>query len=846
MSLQECIVRAADAGIINNAKQADLLNDYQLNYQKYIDKKLSPEDAAKQAGIDTFDELKFKSAQKTRRAVIDYKIKKQFEIDAQRYLEENPKKKGLSAFLQEKVFFSELAEGRTKTPSVEERINVTQGRLDEIFINVLKEFRHNLLGVNKNKATMRLMGKEIFEPGSTGNKSAEEIAKAWIAAAEEARKLFNAAGGSIPKFERWHLPQVHNEILIRDVGYDVWRKFLDDNDILDVDNMIDYSTGKPFTSYKLEMALTDVYNTIATKGHSKDKKKVNSSSFANRKTDHRFIQFKNYEAWDAYNIKFGKGNVFDAMVGHIKSMSRDIGMMQILGTNPKRMLEWMGEFDLAQISKKQNTIKGKEFNKLEEQNSKAQRILNDAYNFYTGTLNDPESVAVARFFGGMRDLTSAMYLGAAAFMGIGDFNLTRTTSRFHKIPAIKAVASNLKMFSQGLKQGDSEMVKVAASSGMIAEHWSTIASGMARVSADDTQRPEITRRIADFVLRTTGLSWLTQAGRWGAGLETMAYLGRQVGLTFDELKIKNPAGHEWLRKNGVNNSTWEVIRKTELFSMENGAQFLRPTDILKRTDLPEEVLEDAFHKLSTSIQEFQNFAVPIAMSKPTVRIQGSNKAGTFKGELLKSVMQFKQFPLTFSFTHLRRGFGRKTAMGKLAYLIPLIVSTTGMGYLAHELKQLTKGKDPTNLEKMDNNQRAGFIFNQMLHGGGLGFAGDFLFGGRYGGAKGGIGALVGAVPMLGMELIDFLFVNPYRSMKGDDINYTGKLADLLKKNFPGGSMWYARLALERFIFDQIQELIDPKYMQKRSRVNTRIRKEGTGNYFWKPGDLKPDRSPEFR
>ena len=105
MSLQECIVRAADAGIINDAKQADLLNDYQSNYQKYIDKKLSPEDAAKQAGIDTFDELKFKSAQKTRRAVLDYKIKKQFEFDAQRYLEENPKKKGLFAFLQEKVFF---------------------------------------------------------------------------------------------------------------------------------------------------------------------------------------------------------------------------------------------------------------------------------------------------------------------------------------------------------------------------------------------------------------------------------------------------------------------------------------------------------------------------------------------------------------------------------------------------------------------------------------------------------------------------------------------------------------------------------------------------------------------
>ena len=40
---------------------------------------------------------------------------------------------------------------------------------------------------------MALMGREIFEPGSTGNKAAEELAKAWIATAEQARKLFNAA-----------------------------------------------------------------------------------------------------------------------------------------------------------------------------------------------------------------------------------------------------------------------------------------------------------------------------------------------------------------------------------------------------------------------------------------------------------------------------------------------------------------------------------------------------------------------------------------------------------------------------------------------------------------------------
>ena len=44
------------------------------------------------------------------------------------------------------------------------------------------------LGGVRNKATLVTMGREIFNPGSTGNKAAEELARAWIETAETARE----------------------------------------------------------------------------------------------------------------------------------------------------------------------------------------------------------------------------------------------------------------------------------------------------------------------------------------------------------------------------------------------------------------------------------------------------------------------------------------------------------------------------------------------------------------------------------------------------------------------------------------------------------------------------------
>ena len=67
MSFRDCIVSAKTQGLLDDQKQLDLLNEYDETYKKYIDEGMGSEGAAKQAGLDTFNQMKVNAAQKIKK-----------------------------------------------------------------------------------------------------------------------------------------------------------------------------------------------------------------------------------------------------------------------------------------------------------------------------------------------------------------------------------------------------------------------------------------------------------------------------------------------------------------------------------------------------------------------------------------------------------------------------------------------------------------------------------------------------------------------------------------------------------------------------------------------------------
>ena len=851
MSFIKCVTNAVAEGIIPKEKEVKLRKMVDELTETYIGRGDTLEVAETKAAKDAYFAFTVEANNKKRQAVLQAFADER----ATEYLLNYKNKKGEAdpgEALQHIIGFMDTPEGSVRFLNVETRMRVINGQSSAKMYEVLESFRLNVLGETKNKATLKLMLQEMFEPGSTKNPHVEQLTKAWLDTYEQVRKMFNAEGGRITKLDSNVIPQHHDQLKVSLKGQDAWVDMI--MPLLARDKMVNRNTGLKFTDGELKITLGEVWDTISTKGYLKQTSFAKGSSMlANQKLDHRFLHFKDAKSWTAYNAEFGSGDVFNTMLAHLDSINKDIAMMQVMGPNPDNFMRNM-RFQVKQFANTQpGPVKTKAINRANSHINKA-----DAMYFYLkGDMNIPVHEGVAKFGASFRNLATASYLGSAAFLALGDFNLTRVNAQFSGLPQWQSMVTNMKTYLSPLTQSlkgnkQNTYAKVAITSGLVAEHWSTIASGAARVSVDRVAGHEFSRRLSDFILRTTQLSWLTQAGRWGAGMEFLAFSARNTELSFKQLKKNNPKFGQYLESYGISNKEWDMIRKTKLFDAGEydvqwkGANYLRPDDIAARTDIEPRLAQELSLKYNHAMQEFVNYAVPVASAKGATVI-GKSQPGTAGGELHRSMLQFKQFPITLFYQQIARGMNRKTNLGKVGYILPFIASTTLMGAVSYELKNIVKGKNISIDDRFNPIGNTDYWMDALLHGGGLGFAGDIIFGGRYSFdpvAGRGI-ELLGPTFSVLFQALDLTAGSAYKYTKGQETNMLAKTAQFLSKNAPGQSAWYMRLVLERYLFEYMQELTDPKYQSKINRKKRRTKKDEKNSYWWEPGDKSPQSVPNI-
>lgn len=691
---------------------------------------------------------------------------------------------------------------RSRYSNVEGRRKAILGQAHRQMDQVLAEHSANLLGQVRKRAQLTDMVRELFGE-NTGNHAARELAEAWRRTAEGLRVRFNRAGGDIGFRADWGLPQSHDWRSVRKAGFEAWRAEILPR--LDLEKMVDQRTGRAFTRESLEAALVEVYDTIRTNGWSKRTPGgAAGRALANQRSEGRFLVFKSADDWMAYAERFGSGTAYDTMMGHMEAMARDIAALEVLGPNPAATLQWV-KGTIEQSAALDRSPDSKAVNAARS----AGRAIDDLWDEYRGANLEPRSERMAMTFSSIRAIQTATKLGGAFLSATSDFAFQHSRRAFNGLGRASVLPQYLKLF----KPGSIEDQKLAVRRGLIAEEWANRTAGQSRYLMEELTG-EVPRRLASGVLRLSLLSRHTQAMRWVYGMESLATYTEQAGKSFDALEPKLRGA---LQRYGIDAGDWDQLRTAKM-DVDRGIEWISPHN------LEDQELASRFMEM---ILEETDIAVPTADLATRAMFNTKLERGTLIGEIGRSALLFKSFGISVLLRQSAEILAMQPATAA-RYATGLIIGTTLTGALAMQLKGLAAGED---LRPMEDEA---FWGAAILQGGGFGIFGDFLSASqnRFGG---------GFAQTLSGPLADDAqgIVNLAKSDHPERA-----IVREVKGFIPGNNLWYARLAFDRMLADQIQEAIDPNYPKSWARMVRYARERGT-RLWWQPGDALPDRAPDF-
>jgi len=790
MSFTECVTNAVKAKDITKEQADETLELYQ-EVQLDLLRQIGPDQAQVAAGKIAYDIMAADIAQRKRVRLMSMNTfyRNREELDAL-------VKKGMrpGKALQE-IVQSRGGYGND--------LYYTQRTIRRSLVSQMSELlaahRLTLTGGQRDKAGMLDIVKALY--GDESNVFAKQLADAWIAVAETARKRANDAGMRIPKLDNWRLPQTHEQLKVTSVDKDEWINYTFDR--LDMAAMTNTKTGLPFNEQTLKQALGEMYESI--KDPFSDVLPGTSprgKSLANQRTDHRFLVFRNAEGWMQYQERFGNPNVFETMMKHLDEMAKDIALLEVLGPNPKAMAEALkvkARSDAAQAGGKANQKVSGDIQRFEE--------LFDHFNYGEKTRN----MLVAQSMGGFRDIMSSAKLGGAPISALADFNTQRVQANLVGMPTTKLMTRIFKEMPQG-KEG----VAFAARMGVTADAVMQTLAAQARY-ADDTMSPRITRRIADTTHRLSGLTGLTRAGQQAWGIEFQGFLADQAGKSFSDLAKSRSSSDKMffdtLVRNGVTADEWNTARSTKLHS-QDGASFLRVNDIADRADLNKMARRRLSTKMMNMILREGDRAVPVPTLRSRTLVVGRTERGTFAGEAMRAVGMFRSFPVAIIMNNLVTYATLSNKASRARFTADFIISSTVVGGMLYQAKQIVSGRDPRDMGDLKFWQAA------ILQGGGLGIFGDFLFAdySRFGRspsteAVGPVGGFADDIVKLAKNI-------------GED-RFGSDLINFLWKNAPGNRIWYLRLLAEREIINRLEEMANPD-ITRRWQNNARRHERETG------------------
>jgi hypothetical protein len=740
--------------------------------------------------------------------------------------------------------------GHYNIESIEQRQQAYRDYFNSRLLSTWDALGNDFLGFVQDRAKLIDLIKELRGEDS-GNALAKKGAKAFHEVAEEARLVFNEHGGDIGRLDDWGHPQHHSQEKVAgaaqsadpDTNRAQWVS--DILPMLDRARYVDEFTGQPKTDTEMAEFLGHAWNTISTNGHVNTKPgQYQGGKLANRHAEHRQIHFKDAESTIAYWEKYGEQTAVEILTNHIDTMARDIAFIEKFGPNPDMTYQTLRDAALAKatIADPRQTVplEGAAVN------------LDNLYNYASGQSKPTYRRWLRNTADAISNLNVAAKLGGAAIASFfGDKPMMEAVSHMNNIPAVQRWRNEISLLNP-LNAADRRALQMQ---GLMVD---SVRSGLQRFYEGLGQSSR-TGRLANAVMRVTGMTAINDIRKGSFGLSMYAAIGQQLtaGVDFGKLDASDVRA---LTTFGVTKPEWDTWRLAKLERMAGVDDIITPEAISRITDddlraahvigqadgpeVAAAARRNAILKLTGLVNTEAEFAIVTPGWTERAAFYGAQQRGTVPGEIMRATLQFKSFP----FAYLMRSFdaiaNQDGPVSKAVMVSWLLFAGTLAGAMIMQVRDTLAGKDPRKMWQDGDYNKVKFLGASFLQGGALGIYGDFLYGAnqtRYG--SGILEAISG--PTLG-PLLELGLVHPMdairKTMEGKETHLAARTLQSLKGFVPGSNIWYTRAALDHLVWQRAMEALSPGYL---TTVRQRALKDYGQDWWWQPGEASPDRAPDF-
>lgn len=683
---------------------------------------------------------------------------------------------------------------------------------------------------------------EEGKPGISGSKEAQGIAQIWNRYLTLAKTNANKAGAWIGDYFGYVSHTSHDPTKISQGGLGFWGSLgksyeekranwiRDTLPLLDADKTF-AGVKEPLTfmQHVYDNFITGVHMTAEGAQGFKEPAFTGPGNLAKSLSEGRILHWKDAESWLTYQKKYGQGNLSGAVMGSMRSLARDTALMRRWGTNPR------AEFQatIQRFREKYNHSDPQAVASL----NKWQGALQNRFDQLDGTANRSENRLWSRV-GSMVRLDESMSKLGGVLLTHLSAGMTRASElRHHGVGFLESYKNYFESIVQGSGRGQMKGV------------YDELGAGADMATRDLESRfepgddiPGTLSSIAGTYFKWTGLSYAYNAWRGGTEAMLSHNLGRQLDAAFGELK---PETQAMLHAYGIDQAHWDMLRQAPDHISANSRTYLTPKAAMRVPDnaieahlngqgLPaaarnvEDFRQDLANRLNAYFVDSSGRAMIMPGAEERAILYQGTRPGTPVGEAVRFLSQFKLWPTTL----MTQGIGRelftsRNAASSAVGITHMIAMGMVFGYIRMAANDLANGKnvrDPLSVKTM---------LAALMQGGGMGIAGDFLFGqySRFGAsplitAMGPVASDVNTIYDLFNKAKEYAVTG---GQKGEKM--APEAFNFALQHIPFANLFYLRSALNYLLFYRIQEAMSPGYL---NRMQARIKSENAQSFWISP------------